>query len=294
MKSLELYQVVNSEAVGDSVPAQFKIFPLGVVKSTKGDFLVDNESYSLMRKSFKDRQLQIPIDYEHQTLKEAQAPAAGWITDLFLKDDGVYGQVNWTEKAREYLKNREYKYTSPVLMVRGSDRKAVQLHSVALTNKPAIDALIPLVNSENDMGRIEDDQTEQVTPIVALQKLLDLPEGASVEDIRNAVDALLEQNSELQLKVSALQFEAYKEKVDSNITLALTEGKLMPYQRDWAYNSAMADLDSFTLWCNDTLPIIPMGEMSYPCSVGKGDVSRSDELLGLSRDTVKRYGTGKN
>lgn len=70
-----------------------------------------------------ERQLQIPIDYEHQTLKDMQAPAAGWVKDITLKSDGIYGAVDWTERAAEYLKNREYKYISPVVTLRNADKK---------------------------------------------------------------------------------------------------------------------------------------------------------------------------
>ena len=41
-----------------------KLLPLGLVHSTKGDFLVDDESFRLIRCKFMERQLQIPIDYE--------------------------------------------------------------------------------------------------------------------------------------------------------------------------------------------------------------------------------------
>ena len=66
---------------------------------------MDNESFQAIRCKFTERQLQIPIDYEHQTLKDMQAPAAGWIKDIVLKSDGIYGAVDWTERAAEYLKN---------------------------------------------------------------------------------------------------------------------------------------------------------------------------------------------
>ena len=55
--------------------------------------------------------------------------------------------MEWTKKARNYLKNREYRYLSPVVLVRKKDHKASQLHSVALTNTPAINGMMPIVNS---------------------------------------------------------------------------------------------------------------------------------------------------
>lgn len=61
------------------VPKEIKILPLGLVHSQKGDFRVDDESVELIRQQFKDRKLDLVIDYEHQTLKDIQAPAGGWI-----------------------------------------------------------------------------------------------------------------------------------------------------------------------------------------------------------------------
>ena len=69
---------------------------------------------------------------------DVQAPAGGWIKELVLKSDGIFAKVEWTKKARNYLKNREYRYLSPVVLVRKKDHKASQLHSVALTNIPSL------------------------------------------------------------------------------------------------------------------------------------------------------------
>ncbi|MCI8380160.1 MAG: hypothetical protein HFH72_16965, partial [Lachnospiraceae bacterium] len=71
------------------------------------------------------------------------------IKELVLKSDGIFARVEWTKRAKDYLQNREYRYLSPVVMVRKKDRKASQIHSVALTNTPAINGMMPIVNSVN-------------------------------------------------------------------------------------------------------------------------------------------------
>lgn len=129
------------------VPTEIKILPLGRVHSQKGDFTVDGESFDLIRKQFKDRKLDLVIDYEHQTLSDVQAPAGGWIKDLYKGEDAIIAKVEWTARAAEYLKNKEYRYLSPVVLVRKRDQKAAAIHSVALTNTPAIDGMFALVNS---------------------------------------------------------------------------------------------------------------------------------------------------
>lgn len=295
-----LFMIENSVSVEGGVPKQFKILPLGLVHSQKGDFLVDNESYSSIREDFKERGLQIPVDYEHQTLHDVQAPAAGWIQDIVLKSDGIYALTDWTERGSEYLRNREYKYCSPVIMARTADRKAVKLHSVALTNKPAIDAMTPIVNKDKPTPPPEADvEPSEVSPtseggatIKDIAKLLQLPLPPSMDEIYQAVAKLLNSQAALKLKVDAMQFDAYKVKAEGAVELALKEGKIAPYQRDWAFRSAMSDVGEFIAWFKAAPQAVPLGEIAYePLTLKEASTrSRAHELMGLSADDVKRYG----
>jgi len=271
-----------------------RLLPLGLVHSTKGNFLVDNESFQSIRCKFTERQLQIPIDYEHQTLKDMQAPAAGWIKDIFLRSDGIYGAVDWTERAAEYLKNREYRYLSPVVLTQGKERRVVALHSAALTNTPAIDAMTPIANSdkpsEGDVAQ-EEPQQESNGTLEALAALLQLDPSATIEDIYNAVSALLEGQEALKLKADACQFEVTRMKADSVVLEALKDGKVLPFQRDWAFQSAMNDLDSFTLWLKTAPQVVPMGEVCpEKLPQMQRHHSRAHELLGLSAEDIAKYG----
>ena len=178
----------SGEAVTvDGVPEEIKILPLGHVQSQKGDFYVDDESAELIRKQFKNRRLDLPIDYEHQTLKDMQAPAGGWIEDIYKGEDAILAKVRWTDRAKEYLKNREYRYLSPVVLTRKSDKKVVALHSAALTNTPAIDGMFAIVNSM-DLSDYEYEE-ENNMDLKKLAALLGLPESATQEDVEKAVTA---------------------------------------------------------------------------------------------------------
>lgn len=200
-----LIPVVNSLDIERAAPPrEIKLFPLGLVKSQKGDFLIDTESYNSILNHFKAHHVDIPIDYEHQTLQDVQAPAAGWIKDLTLKQDGVYASVEWTEKAAQYLAAKEYRYLSPVVSVRKRDRKALLLHSAALTNTPAIDGMTAIVNSaksgspsklpvggvEGDADKLPPESGEPGTVdpaefIKGLRGMLQLPDDAPLSAIEN-------------------------------------------------------------------------------------------------------------
>jgi phage I-like protein len=178
----------SGEPVGiEGVPEEIKILPLGHVHSQKGDFEVDDESVSLIQKQFKRRNLDLVVDYEHQTLKDMQAPAGGWISDIYKGEDALVARVKWTEKAKEYLRNREYRYLSPVVMVRKRDRKAAAIHSVALTNTPAIDGMFALVNSVDI--NFDDDEEESKMDLKKLAALLGLPKTATEEEVEQALAA---------------------------------------------------------------------------------------------------------
>ncbi|WP_113673487.1 phage protease [Vallitalea guaymasensis] len=195
MKKFQLISMSNK--LESHTPNLIKLLPLGHVMSQKGNFDVDNESFETMKKYFNGRGLDLVVDYEHQTLENVQAPASGWIKDLILKEDGIYGAVEWTKKAKEYLENNEYRYLSPVVLVRCKDKKAIVLHSVALTNTPAIDKMQPIINSidVNELN-LQEFEGGNKMDLAILIKLLGLAEDATEEDIKKAIADLQENNKD--------------------------------------------------------------------------------------------------
>lgn len=140
-------EILSQKANLTEAPEYVRVLPLGYVSSEKGDFLVDNDGFQMMKRHMDQRAVDIVIDYEHQTLRDVQAPAAGWIKELVFKSDGIFAKTEWTDNAKNYLRNREYRYLSPVVLVRKKDHRVSRLHSVALTNTPAINGMMPIVNS---------------------------------------------------------------------------------------------------------------------------------------------------
>jgi phage I-like protein len=128
--------------------------PDGAVESANGRFVVDAEGAAMMVESFDRQGVEIPVDFEHQTLggpyssPDGRAPAAGWVTKIWYEiGRGVSAFVRWNAKTREAIREGAYGYVSPVLIVRKSDLKAIGLHSVGLTNKPAIVGLARIAAS---------------------------------------------------------------------------------------------------------------------------------------------------
>lgn len=176
----KLYALKGEQTEINGVPDVIPILPLGHVKSQKGDFDVDEESFQSMKAHMSKRGIDIVVDYEHQTLDNVQAPAGGWIKDIYLQDGAIAAKVEWTPTAKKYLENKEYRYLSPVILVRKTDGKATVLHSVALTNTPAIDGMFPIINSV-DVDQY--DEGGNTMDLKVLAKMLGLPEDATEEQI---------------------------------------------------------------------------------------------------------------
>lgn len=193
------YILKGGEVDVGEAPEVISILPLGHVKSSKGEFEVDAESLEAMKQGIAQRGVDLVVDYEHQTLKGVQAPAAGWVKALRMGDGCIEALVEWTETAAKYLKNKEYRYLSPVITVRKSDGKATGLHSLALTNTPAIEGMTPIVNSDNYN---EGGQHNMNEFLKKLAELLGLGEDATEADVEAALKACTEENKSLKDKAA--------------------------------------------------------------------------------------------
>lgn len=103
------------------------------------------------------------------------------------------GPVEWTKKGREYIANKEYRYLSPVVLVKKADQHAAVFHSAALTNTPAITGMFAIINS--DALSIEEEEEPRME-LSALIELLGLEEGAAEEDVLKRIKELTQQAAE--------------------------------------------------------------------------------------------------
>ena len=238
------------------VPQRMVVAPWGEVQSTAGTFVVDEESGRLVVEAFGAHGTDLPIDYEHQTLggtyasPRGTAPAAGWITALeAVPAEGIVATVNWTEEAREMLAAKEYRYLSPVAMVRKSDRKLVALHSVALTNKPAIVGMAAIVNRTPDDGGAS--SAERLAALCAKLKV------KADEDMETV---LLAANDRLE----ALEAESRRRDAEALVAAVFAAGKLTEPQREWALVLAMHHRPLFDEWVRTAPVVIPTGRTAPP------------------------------
>ncbi len=94
--------VLKSLSVGEEAPAEIQIAPLGEYKDGFGrPFRLTEEDIAVIIQNSVKKVNDGVVDYEHQTLKGSEAPAAGWVKQLVNRGkDGLWGAVEWTAKAR--------------------------------------------------------------------------------------------------------------------------------------------------------------------------------------------------
>lgn len=253
--------LANSLA-GDGVPSRVLLTPWGSVESTNGSFIVDEESARLVVAAFEEHGTDLPIDYEHQTLggefasHDGQAPAAGWIKRVLAEPGvGLLAEIEWTDQAAARLVAKEYRYLSPVAIIRKSDRKLVALHSAALTNKPAIVGMTPIVNRAAMLN-----DCDGATELARLRVDLGLDDAADPREVLVAASRRLEE----------LRRDSQERFVAERIRAAMAAGKLVEAQRSWAESLVAKEQGLFEEWLR-TAPIVVMPGCSKPPGGSAGD-----------------------
>ena len=179
-RAVEAVACLAGQVVGEG-RKEIRLVPWGTVESKSGTFVVDEEGATAIVEAFRSHGVSLPVDWDHSSLggkykaPDGRAPAAGWIEDILVREgQGIFGSVAWTEEGRQAVQSGAYRYLSPVLLIRKDTRRAVEISSAALTNKPAIPRMERLAAKQDDLVLKDDDMPE--TP--------DTPKGAkSDEDV---------------------------------------------------------------------------------------------------------------
>ena len=298
MKEKIQFIISRIEAKDGKAPEWFVLFEAGWIEfDGLGKALIDRKTYEAIASYMARRGNDIVIDYEHQTLKDVKAPAAGWITELRWTDGvGIEAKTEWNEEAKEYIEKKEYRYFSPVCAVRKSDKRVIAVLSVALTNVPRTNHLTPLI------AKLEAEITEEETSMEFLKKIiakLGLKEDAGEEDVlsevkklqnkppetkevvaKEVLDALDMETGDTSTVVASIhalkqrdktsvsreEFEKLQDKLKEKdaeevVAKAMKEGKVTPDQKDWAAEYAKRDLEGFKTFVAKAPVVIPLDKL---------------------------------
>lgn len=270
---------------------------------------------------------ELVIDYDHQTIFSAvpgvggNAPAAGWIKDFEVRDDGLWGRVEWTARATRAIQRGEYRYISPVYHHDKSGKITVLLNA-GLTNVPNLDlaavaASASLNPQEPDMKQIalalglaeEADENAILAAITAVQSSASaiaiaagLAATANPNEIVVAVQSAVagkadpakfvpvDQVTALQTEIKDLRTRLDGDAADVAVNKAIEDGKLVPALKDWALAYHKSDAAGFKKYV-DGMPVLTAAQRasaSAPNASADQDLTAEDmavmSQLGLSKE----------
>lgn len=168
----------------------------------------------------------IVVDYDHQSVFGAKdgvggtARAAGWIKALDVRQDGIYGRIEWTDAAAAAIRAGEYRYLSPVIP-HAKDGRIVLIHNAAITNTPALD-LDALAASAVLSPAAETEETDMENILAALG----LPEGSG-EDAVIAAFAALATTATAIAKALGLPEDAESKQIIASASAACADRKTL-------------------------------------------------------------------
>lgn len=128
----------------NTLPLWVQLLPIGPEISTAdGREFTLSEPELVIQNSMREN-VEMSVDYEHSIRDENQhiKPAAGWVKALELRDDGIWGKVEWTKPATQLIENKEYRYLSPLLSLSSDtagNKVITKIVNVGLTNTPALE-----------------------------------------------------------------------------------------------------------------------------------------------------------
>lgn len=128
-----------------------------------GSFKITEEINEKFVENFEAGERDVVVDYQHLSLDGGanDAKAAGWTKKLVNKGkDGLWAVVEWTKKAAEMIKEKEYRYISPEFHLNYPNKETKKkqgatLLAIALTNRPFLEGMAPVALSERALAEIE-------------------------------------------------------------------------------------------------------------------------------------------
>lgn len=123
------------------------------------------------------------VDYDHLSLEPQfpeQGKAAGWFSKLELRNGNreLWGLVEWTPRAAELIRNKEYQYVSPTFVKTHQDKLTgksggARLVCAAITNHPFLPNMAAVTLSETAVDTPIFDAVQSKVPDATIVDIFD-------------------------------------------------------------------------------------------------------------------------
>lgn len=223
-----------------------------------GNFAIDAGTYTSIVENFQRLTKAVPGDYDHAFAENGNSRACGWVKELQVRGDELWGLVSWTDSAAAAIRAGEYRYISPEFTYDYVDEQGGHhgpaLIAFGLTNRPFLEGMREVTLAVAASGAVILNTPAAAgtptleEPQVDLKKMalaLGLAETASEDEILAAAaklrdgapgDVTLSKQDHDALLAAAAEGEAAKKQAHDTernvvLTAAETELKIPPAHR---------------------------------------------------------------
>lgn len=313
---LAVHTTAASAGDGTAAPIWVQLIPAGEFsgRDGRGPFRAGDPAAVVSATRQRAGATEIVIDYDHQTLFSAvpgvggRAPAAGWVRELQVRPDGIWGRVEWTEAAATAIRAGEYRYLSPAFQA-SADGAIKAIVSAGLTNVPNLDlAAVTARTALPDGGTMKSvsqalglpEDAAEALVLAAVQALqsgqsaIATAAGVSANSaspaIVSAVQAMrsatpdpakyvpVDQVTALQNQLTALSAQVSADAAERAVQAAIAAGKISPALRGWAISYHKADTAGFAAFVAAAPVIVaPGGQSSATAALPPGTAALSAE-----------------
>jgi phage I-like protein len=250
------------------IPSRIELVPAAAIVAGRDGRKWKNSKPKQVVLNSNARLPSLPIDENHSTdlaaPKGGSSPAFGWMSNLCADENGaIWADVEWTEKGRDALNKKEYRYISPVFY---SDEQG-EINCIlraALTNTPNLQ--LPALNSEQPENITTEDfmdkelcaalglaETATVNDALAvIEKLKTAQNAAQSIDLtayapRVELNTALERAASAEKQVADLNAAQLKKEAEAAVDEAVKAGKIPPALKDTYINmcATQAGLEQF-------------------------------------------------
>jgi phage I-like protein len=296
-----LFAEVELPGTGQA-PDWVHLIPAGLIRGRDGRSFTLGDPGSVVKASSLGADL--PVDYEHQIDDPAQrgadgvVKAAGWIKELEVRPNGIWGRVEWTETASSMIAAKEYRYLSPVLLHTQTGFEIVRILGASLVHRPNLqlkvlssEAAPPAGSSDAGLPQIATalglDAGAGLDTILATLREGQAPDPAKYVPVAEVTALLRERNT----RIAALSEQAVQRRVDD----AVLAGVISPGMRDWATALCSQDPASFDTFVTSIGPVFgnlfKHRDWTLPEGTGVagsgGDAETIAAQLGLKADALR-------
>lgn len=288
LEQMEFAVAIKSGADGEP-PKEFRLLAKGINPTLKGDILFDDQAAKLVPAAYAEHGVGLFFDYEHKSVRETLAvdggKAAGWFKPDVREGELWATEIDWTPAGDSAIRNKEYRYFSPVILRDLKNGRAHKLVNVALTNLPAMKNLRALVASELPITpekTMEPSETE-VALFAALQT-------DSLSKALGVIAALREEAGKvttLSVRVAELEKQIATRDVDKLLLDAKEAGKVSEAELPKLREQGVKDVE----WLSGYLAVKTPAPAATPeHKEPNGEPSGGDKLTKLELRAIELSG----